>query len=250
MDLNRQFGMIDESASDEPQASASQQETVISAVDAIGATDTESNNVNAVIAKKSQPDEAFVDVHSDGLIVTVDEKTESDSGALKVFEDNLPEYDAANGETQSFGFFKIETGQPARTIPVNENVDSDALPTSKDASETLSANVVKVEDESAPLVPEFAVNNAEEINAVATTSDEPILSAKIEEPDEVVPAVVGVTETAATIESEESTEFWPRNTQRPYDGGSTVDDIVEVNAMPYTTELSTLNVTTLTNADR
>lgn len=122
--------------------------------------------------------------------------------ALSASDENLPVYDADTSETQSFGLFQVTDDN------ANESGDEELLPVvvRADTTET-TASIAEI----AAVVSKVNEAVAEEVAAEATIATATEIGAAVEEPD--------------------STELWNQYTQSLYDGGSTIDDNVEVNAI-------------------
>lgn len=215
--LNRQFGaspVADEDDSVVPAApvAAAADETPVVAIET-----KQQPNINVAVAVKAPADVVPIHVRPtasaapDHRVVVADIAADEQKvvASLKsilqaVDEKNavpVPVYDdAETSETQSFGLFKV----------VDDN-------------DTAVGSLTEVaQDNATDAAP---VEHIVEIESVAPSQSE----------NDVAPEVVAVTETSAlavAAAEEESTELWNHLvTQSLYDGGSTVGDNVEVNAI-------------------
>lgn len=135
--------------------------------------------------------------------------------------ENLPVFDAASSETQTFGFFKVDDSNESTAIA---STDSKAA-ASTDA-EALRLFALEQHPPSNTALDSAVSLITEALQPTTIRTDEPMM-------------MVTENSNASHVGPIESTELWNQLMESPYDGGSTIDDIVEVNAILETDESGT-----------
>lgn len=140
--------------------------------------------------------------------------------------ENLPVFDAASSETQTFGFFKVGDSNESTAI----------VSTNSKAAASTDAEALRL----------FAMEQHPPANAALDSAVSLITDALQPTTISNDEHMMTITENsnASHVEPIESTELWNQLTESPYDGGSTIDDIVEVNAILETDESGTTETIT------
>lgn len=249
--MNRQFGSV--GAGDDDPLHADEQTLDI------GTNSIRNEEISAAVASTKHVAEAVRPEASELRLVVADVQPDESQLEVKVYTqpestmavqpatqdnsfDELPVYDADTSETQSFGLFKLigEGVHPKAEMTVAKAVDQPAIDESLHrrtvAYDADAVNVVAVEQSK----PEQPAADVEQVKSLI-----PVIGNAVETDLAVVQSVPAnesdlplVAEPAVESSEHVSTELWNHFTHTVYDGGLTIDDNVEVNALPETSEQS------------